>query len=366
MPGNRACAQPERLDSERTADNGIAEAEVVMSGIFGREDGRPRQHSPDLLGRDGEARELSRLLARSRLVTVVGLGGVGKSALAADMSARAARSGATVVAVDMAGLDDSEQVFQSVARSTAGRELLLVVDNCDHLLASSSAALGRLLDSAPTVRALVTARRGLGAADETVFPLQPLRLSDATELLMLRAGQMGAPLGRTEEERVTAGRVCLRLDCLPLAIGLAAGRLPDRGPRELLARLSDSGGPLGLECDGVDIPARHRSLRHCHGWSHELCAPRERLLWARLSAFGGTFTRVAAEKVCEDAELSRAAIARAVDGLLGQGLLSHVNGRAELLRMPRTVQDYGAEWLARLGEETRLLDRVLMWSRGLL
>lgn len=199
-----------------------------------------------------------------------------------------------------------------------------------------------------------------------MLPLAPMQLHDAVALLKLRARQLGAPLADDDEARVTAGRICLRLDCLPLALGLAAGRLPDRGPRELLVRLSDRGGPLGLSGVGSDIPDRHRTLRHCHGWSHELCIAQERLLWARLSAFGGTFTRTAAEQVCGDEQLSRSAIASAVNGLVGQGLLEHVNERPELLRMPRTVQDYGAEWLTRLGEETRLLERVLMWSRGLL
>ncbi|GAA2632104.1 hypothetical protein [Streptomyces axinellae] len=337
---------------------------MVMTGIFDREDGRARHASPELIGRGWESARLDSLLERSRLVTVVGLGGVGKSALAADAVERVGRTGTTVVAVDMAGFNGVEQVFHAVGRSSS--EALLLVDNCDRLPGPAAAALSRLLEARPGLRVLITSRRRLGAADETVLPLAPMQLNDAVSLLELRARQLGTPLPDNEEARVTAGRICLRLDCLPLALGLAAGRLPDRGPRELLARLSERGGPLGLSGVGTDIPGRHRTLRHCHGWSHELCVAQERLLWARLSAFGGTFTRTAAERVCEDEQLSRPEIATAVDGLVGQGLLEHVNERPELLRMPRTVQDYGAEWLTRLGEETRLLERVLMWSRGLL
>ncbi|MFG3253540.1 hypothetical protein [Streptomyces sp. NPDC048172] len=337
-----------------------------MAGIFDREDGAPQSDSPDLIGRSWESAELSRLLKRSRLVTVVGLGGVGKSALVAGAAHRTARSGATVVAVDMAGLSGTEQMFQALGRTAGEQEMLLLIDNCEHLLAPSASGLGQLLAVSSGVRALVTSRRRLGTEGETVLPMGPLRLEDAVELLALRAGQLGVSLGSSEEDKITAGRICLRLDCLPLAIGLAAGQLTSHTPRELLVSLSEGGSSLGLSGNGSEVPGRHRTLRHCHGWSHELCRAQERLLWARLSAFGGTFTRVAAEKVCADEQLSPESIRLALDGLTSQGLLARVNGRTELLRMPRTVQDYGSEWLARLGEETRLLERVLLWSRGLL
>lgn len=340
---------------------------MVMAGIFDREEGRAQHTCPELIGRGLDSAELAGLLQRARLVTVVGMGGVGKSALVAEAAERVGRTGTTVVAVDMAGLGTTELVFHAVGRVAIDEELLLVIDNCDHLLAPAAAALGQLLAGFPGLRVVVTSRRRLGTEGETVLPLAPMRLGDAVRLLELRARQLGVPLAEDDEEdRVTAGRICLRLDCLPLALGLAAGQLPGMTPRELLVRLSEMGGSLDLAGFGSDVPGRHRTLRHCHGWSHELCIGQERLLWARLSAFGGTFTRTAAEKVCEDAQLSRPIIASALDGLVGQGLLEHVNGRPELLRMPRTVQDYGAEWLARLGEETRLLERVLMWSRGLL
>lgn len=340
---------------------------MVMAGIFDREEGRAEHKCPELIGRGRESEELDRLLRRSRLVTVVGMGGVGKSALVAQTAERVARTGTTVVAVDLAGAGSTEQVLQSAGPLDADDDMLLVVDNCDHLLAPAAAALGQLLAGFPGMRIVVTARRRLGTEGERVLALKPIRLGDAVRLLELRARQLGRPLAEADEEdRVTAGRICLRLDCLPLALGLAAGQLPERSPRELLVRLSETGGSLGLTGFGSDVPGRHRTMRHCHGWSHELCLAQERLLWARLSAFGGTFTRTAAEKVCEDGQLSRPTIASAVDGLVGQGLLELVNGRPELLRMPRTVQDYGSEWLARLGEETRLLERVLMWSRGLL
>ena len=337
-----------------------------MAGIFGREDGAPPSDRPGLLGRSWESAELSRLLKRSRLVTAVGLGGVGKSALVSETARHTAREGATVVTVDMAATSGAEQVFHALCRTADGRETLLVLDNCEHLLAPSAYGLGQLLTVSPGVRVLVSSRRRLGTEGETVLRVGPLRLEDAVELLRLRAGQLGVPLGSGEEDKITAGRICLRLDCLPLAIGLAARQLTAHTPRELLGLLSEGGSSLGLSGDGAQVPCRHRTLRHCHGWSHELCRAPERLLWARLSAFGGTFTRLAAEKVCADEELPPETVHPALDGLASQGLLTRVNGRAELLRMPRTVQDYGSEWLARLGEETRLLERVLLWSRGLL
>ncbi|MGW7520268.1 ATP-binding protein [Streptomyces sp. NPDC054796] len=329
---------------------------------------------PGLIGREAATEGLLGLMRDSRLVTVVGPGGVGKSALAAEAVERIARTGHTIGTVDLSELSDPDLARHALVHALGPqrdeglgeRRTLLVVDHCEHLAAACAAAIGRLLTEVPGLRVLATSRRRLGTAGETVLPLAPLALDDAVTLFELRAGQLGVRLGSAEEDRVTAGRICLRLDSLPLAVGLAAGQLTGCTPRELLVRLSRAGACLDLTGGGQGVPERHRTLRRCHGLSHELCAPQERLLWARLSAFEGTFTRSAAETVCHDRQLPRSAVGRTVEGLVGQGLLSHVMGRPELIRMPRTVREYGAEWLARLGEEARLLERVLLWSRGAL
>jgi predicted ATPase len=333
---------------------------------------------PDLfVGRSAELDGLVRALGASRLVTVTGPGGVGKSRLAARAAARCApRAGAWRVelaplrdpefveyaVVEALGLTDhtTRSPFETLLGHLAGRRLLLVLDGFEHLVDACAALVAELLRRAPGLRVLAVGRRALSVAGETLFPLPPLGEDEAVALLRVRAEQHGVSAGDDRQTR----EVCQRLDGLPLAIELAAGRLGTLCPGQLLERLDDrfrllTGG-------GRDALPRHRTLRTAIGWSHELCTAGERLLWARLSVFAGRFDLEAVEYVCGGNGLPAEEILDVLSALLAQSVLTREETAAGVrYRMLDTLRAYGAEWLEGTGDAERLRRRHRDWYVGL-
>ncbi|MET7274799.1 regulator [Streptomyces flaveolus] len=335
------------------------------------------------VGRAAELAGLARALAAARLVTVTGAGGVGKSRLAARAAARCApRDG--VWRVDLAPVRDPEFVDYAVVEALgltdhttrlpretllahlAERELLLVLDGVEHLVDACGALATALLGRAPGLRVLAVGRRPLGVAGERLIPLAPLGAEEAVELLTVRAAQRDlacADAWDTEAEGVLR-ELCRRLDGIPLAIELAAGRLDALSPEQVLRRLDDrfrllTGG------DRTALP-RHRTLRTAIGWSHELCTPEERLLWARLSVFTGSFDLEAAEYVCSGDGLPADEVLDVVCALLAQSVLTREETPAGVrYRMLDTVRAYGADWLEATGDAARLRRRHRDWYVGL-
>lgn len=329
------------------------------------------------VGRSAELSGLARVLDAGRLVTVTGAGGVGKSRLAARAAARCApRDG--VWRVELAPVHDPEFVEYAVVEALgltdhttrapretlraylAERQLLLVVDGFEHLVESCAELVEELLRQVPGLRVLAVGRRPLGVAGERVFPLTPLGEDEAVELLLNRAAEQGPAVADGPDVR----EVCRRLDGIPLAIELAAGRLRALSPAQLLQRLDDrfrllTGGGRGA------LP-RHRTLRLAIGWSHELCAPRERLLWSRLSVFAGQFDLEAAEYVCGGHGLKADDVLDVLTELLAQSVLAREETPAGVrYRMLDTVRAYGAEWLEATGDAARLRRRHRDWYLGL-
>ncbi|WP_432115784.1 ATP-binding protein [Streptomyces sp. S1] len=383
------------------------------------------------VGRAAEQAALAALLGTSRLVTVVGVGGVGKTRLALRAAAGAQkRYGDGVGLADLATLRDPDLVAHAVAEALgltdhtprpprealkehlSERRVLLVLDGFEHLVESCAPLVRELLAHAPGLTVLATGRRPLRVAGEAVFPLAPMDEADAVALLAERAAEAGAPVFpkvpvfpgvpagpgaftdpggteafadpggtgapagpdgtgalpgpiRTPSEVPDAVReLCRRLDGIPLALELAAGRLPLLSPEQMLHRLDDR---FRLLADGERgaLP-RHRALRTAIGWSHELCTPGERLLWARLSVFAGPFDLEAVEYVCGGRELPPERILDLLGGLLAQSLLSREDTPAgPAYRMLGTVAAYGAEWLAALGDTERMRRRHRDWYMGL-
>ncbi|MFI8402120.1 ATP-binding protein [Streptomyces sp. NPDC085463] len=351
------------------------------------------------VGRAAEQAALTALLGTSRLVTVVGVGGVGKTRLALRAAAGAQkRYGDGVGLADLATLRDPDLVAHAVAEALgltdhtprpprealvehlAERRMLLVLDGFEHLVESCAPLVRELLAHAPGLAVLATGRRPLRVAGEAVFPLAPMDEADAVALLAERAAEAGAPVlqggaggpdgpdaipGRGPSEVPDAvGELCRRLDGIPLALELAAGRLPLLSPEQVLHRLDDR---FRLLADGERgaLP-RHRTLRTAIGWSHELCTPGERLLWARLSVFAGPFDLEAVEYVCGGRELPPERILDLLGGLLAQSLVSREDTLAgPAYRMLGTVASYGAEWLAALGDTERMRRRHRDWYMGL-
>ncbi|MFJ8635552.1 ATP-binding protein [Streptomyces sp. NPDC093568] len=346
-----------------------------------------RPHSPhpgDLplelstfVGRSAELAELAAALGGARLVTVTGAGGVGKSRLAARTAAEYAPPDG-VWHVELAPVRDPEFVDYAIVEALgltdhttrlphetllehlAGRELLLILDGFEHLVDACAALATDLLRRLPGLSVLAVGRRPLGVAGERLFPLEPLGEDDAVELFVERAAQRGVAVPDDPDIR----ELCRRLDGIPLAIELAAGRLRTLGPGQLLERLDDrfrllTGG-------GPDALPRHRALRTAVGWSHELCTPEERLLWARLSVFAGRFDLEAAEYVCGGLGLHADDVLDVLSELLDQSVVAREETPVGVrYRMLDTIRAYGADWLAATGDAARLRRRHRDWYLGL-
>ncbi|WP_041820320.1 ATP-binding protein [Streptomyces davaonensis] len=329
------------------------------------------------VGRTAELAGLADALDGTRLVTVTGVGGVGKSRLAARAAARSVPPDG-VWRVELAAVRDPEFVDHAVVaalgltdhttrppRETlldrlAERELLLLLDGFEHLVESCAELVTELLGRAPGLRVLAVGRRPLSVAGERLFPLAPLGEDEAVELFTDRAALHGVEVAGDADVR----ELCRRLDGLPLAVELAAGRLRALSPGQLLARLDDRFRLLTRA--GGDSPWRHRTLRTAIGWSHELCTPEERLLWARLSVFAGRFDLEAVEYVCSGHGLHSDEVLDVLSELLAQSVVSREEtGSGVRYRMLDTVRAYGAEWLTATGDAERLRRRHRDWYLGL-
>ncbi|MFF0201516.1 ATP-binding protein [Streptomyces sp. NPDC005017] len=329
------------------------------------------------VGRTAELGGLAAALDASRLVTVTGGGGVGKSRLAAHAAARR-RLPHGVWRVELAALRDPDfiaytlmealrltdqttrQPRETLLEQLAGRELLLVLDGFEHLVESSAELVGELLRRLPGLRVLAVGRRPLALAGERLFPLTPLGTDDAVELLVERAAAQGLGLSATDRR---VRELCRRLDGIPLAVELAAGRLRALSPAQMLDRLDDrfrllTGG-------GRDALPRHQTLRTAIGWSHELCTPEERLLWSRLSVFAGQFDLEAVEYVCSGDGLPAADALDVLGALLSQSVVAREDTPAgPRYRMLDTVRAYGTAWLEATGDAERLRRRHRDWYLG--
>ncbi|WP_084957700.1 ATP-binding protein [Thermoactinospora rubra] len=327
-----------------------------MTSSWAREGNLPADLTT-FVGRRREVAELARMVRSSRLVTLTGAAGVGKTRLALHVT-RMIRAefpdGAWMV--ELSALQDPGLLAHTVcttlrtagqaARSPAGalaghlrdKRLLLVLDTCEHLAEACAGLVRRLLAEAPGVTVVATSRRPLGLAAEIVYPVGPLPDADALDLLFDRA-----PVAvRTSE----ATLLVRRLDGIPLAIELAAVRLRTMTLAEIVERLGDRFQLLHGDLEG---PPRHQTMRTTIGWSHELCEPLERLLWARLSVFSGDFDLEGAQTVCGDRRLPPGRFPAALDGLVAKSIVQPLPcGRYRMLDL---VREYGAQWLRRLGEE---------------
>ncbi|WP_374119596.1 NB-ARC domain-containing protein [Streptomyces sp. MBT42] len=324
------------------------------------------------VGRQHEVASLVTKLEVERLVTLVGTGGVGKSRLAARAAGVLApdafesvhwapvwslgsRALLTALVADACGLSDhsARDPVDALAAWIGTRRVLLILDSCEHLVAECAELVEALLAGCPALVVLATSREPLGLVGESPVRVDPLAPDpDALALFTERAGAVGV---RWEgpEDRVAASEVCHWLEGLPLAVELAAAQLPDR-PVRTMARLLR--GRLGLaEQAGSTVqPSRHRALRTTIGWSHELCEPHERLLWARLSVFRSDVAVDEVVRVCRGGPLTEALVADALVGLRRKSLVTLHGDR---VRMLDTVREYGAMWLAELGETGALADR---------
>ncbi|MEU9122589.1 NB-ARC domain-containing protein [Streptomyces sp. NPDC048506] len=333
------------------------------------------EESTSFVGRRTELGQIGRQLTEHRLITLTGPGGVGKTRIAL----RAARAAAPrfpdgVCWADLWPLDgeglllatvcDAVGLADHTARTPVAalcewlvdKRLLLVLDSCEHLVDACRDLLGDLLTAAPHLRVLVTSRQPLELAGEAITEIGPLPCTgdnDALTLFTDRAGAADPGLRFTDPLHAAAAEViCRRLEGIPLALELAGAQLANSSVERIAERLTSRFDAL----DG-DRPMRlprHRTLRCAIGWSHELCTPLERLLWARLSVFRGTFDEESAGAVCAGGPLTEQGVRTALAGLAVKSVVTREGSR---YRMLDTLREYGRLWLGELDEVSDLSDR---------
>ncbi len=316
-----------------------------------------------LVGRAHELERVGDIMCRTRLVTLTGPGGVGKTRLALTLADRElGRRSAGVWLVDLASGSESPDVAGEVARTLElsttpelpadalvrylrDRDPLLVLDNCEHLADACAELVARLLSSCGSVRILATSRELLGVSGETVWRLEPLGPEDAYRLFVERARQRQPGFVPGEEADATIVRLCSRLDRLPLAIELAAGRIGVMSPAEILSSLDAQAGELGGS-GRRGSPARHRTVRATVEWSYRLLEAGEQRAFRHLAVFVGGFDADAARSVVP--ELSVDVLARLVDKSLIAATESP-RGRTRY-RLLETIRAYGHELLVAADE----------------
>ena len=380
---------------------------------------QPRHNLPErltsLVGREGELRDVAKLVAEHRLVTVTGPGGAGKTSLAVALAGRLADGyvdGAWLV--ELAPLRDPDQLADAVAvavglaeeaagagrpaSSTAERlaahvadkAILLVLDNCEHLVEACAALARRLLAAGPRLRVLATSREVLGVPGEVVWPIPPLAVPtpddddlglagdagrwadrealegfDAVRLFVERAAAADPGFVLDEASGPVVAELCRRLDGLPLAIELAAARVRALPPAELAARLEDRFRLLAGGARALD--PRQQTLRATVDWSWDLLEDRDRRLLRRLSVFSGGWTVAAAEAVCAGDGLAAAGVLDGLFRLVDRSLIVRVAAGGEPARfaMLETLRAYGAERLAEAGEDEAVAARHTAWCLAL-
>ena len=344
--------------------------------------GRPLELA-SFVGREREISELEELLADdTRLLTLTGPGGSGKTRLALEVAAQIVEQFEDGVWwVELAPISDPDLVPQAVAQvlnvhEAYGRsltdaiaddlrdlEILVALDNCEHLVGASARIAETLLRSSPGLRILATSRETLGVGGEKTFPVAPLSLPDplrppafeglarygAIKLFVERARAVAPGFELTEQNAPAVSRLCRRLDGMPLAIELAAARVRVLSVEQISSRLEDSfdllrsGGRTGLP--------HHKTLRATIGWSHDLLSERGKVLFRRLSVFAGGFTLDAAERVCGGEDLGQDEVLELLTRLLDKSLIlvTEQDGAARY-RLLETVGQYASEKLEESGE----------------
>jgi len=349
------------------------------------------------VGRRKELSEVKRLLASTRLLTLTGSGGAGKTRLALRAAAEMARSFPDGVwLVSLASVDDPQLVVQAVfgalglqdvssglslstlSRHLEAKRLLLLLDNCEHLLDSCALLAVTVLKSCPDLRILATSRQALGVTGETRLRVPPLSMPEdgmfltpeqiATyEAVALFSERAAAVMPTFKVDRANSAAVltlCRRLDGMPLALELAAVRLEGLTVEQITSGLEAELPVLARGTRGVE--ARQQTLEAAIGWSYGLLDEEERLLWARLSVFAGGFDEDAARAVCSGGGLPPERIAEKLGSLVEKSIIQRDAERQPLrYSILETVRQYGRQRLIERGEEVQIQTKHLGWVLGL-
>lgn len=344
-----------------------------------------------------EIARAKRLLASARLVTLTGVGGVGKTRLGLRLIQDLERRDAKVYLVELASLRDADLLAHTVVsqlkipeRSAKApltilteflnsRDILLLLDNCEHLLEATAILVNDLLMTCPAVRILATSRQPLGVPGEHLLPIAPLKLPDpavnlvqgaeemygALTLFRDRASAVLTDFAIDDENRTEVARLCSRLEGIPLAIELAAVRLRALSVSELVGRIDNRFEVLTQ--GGRMVPVRHQTLRATIDWSYELCSTQEQILWQRCSVFAGGFGLAAAEAVGSGPDLPHERIMDTIGGLVEKSILlrGEVAGQARF-HMLETIREYGEAKLKEADQQRGTRERHREFCKTLL
>ncbi len=374
------------------------ELEQILDGL-GVVPGRRRLplETSTFVGREHELAELRTLLGRTRLLTLAGTGGAGKTRLALELARdREAMHADGAILVELDSVGDGADVPDAVAEALdlralpggalvdaiaadlAPRELLLVLDNCEHVIGSSAALADALLRSAPRLTILATSREPLRVPGEVVFRVPSLAIPDpdaaelpaellsyeAVRLFVERAGAVAPGFELDESNAAAVARICHRLDGLPLALELAAARTDALAADALAERLDDRFRLLRV--GSRTAPTRQQTLEAALDWSHELLADVERVLLRRLAVFSGGFTLEAAEEVCAGEGLEPAQVADVLARLVEKSLVTTEERQAaRRYRLLETIRAYANARLVEAEELATLSLRQAEWLVGL-
>ncbi len=325
--------------------------------------------STSFIGRRNELGRLRNLLGKHRLITITGPGGIGKTRFAtyaADQFRRAFPDG--VRFIELASLRSPDLLPQAILEGLglAGRDqqgataevalidhlrdrgMLLVLDNCEHLVDVCATLVHTLLQNTTELAVVVTSREVLSLPEEFTFPLSPLpvpgvdeeAIDSAIALFESRADAVLGGFAVTDDNRADVRRVCEGLEGIPLAIELACARLPVLSVADLADRLDHRLDLLTTGNRGTDV--RHRSMLTTLDWSHEHCTAEQQLLWARASVFAGGFDLSMAEQICADDDLPAGRILDAIMALVSKSILLREDHESSVrFRMLETVREYG-------------------------
>ncbi len=346
------------------------------------------------VGRRADLSEVRNALSVARLVTLTGVGGIGKTRLALRAAATVQRGFTDGVwLVELGDLRDPALVTDLVAASLrmrdqsarpllealhdflGSRTVLLVIDNCEQVIAGVAELARALLPRCPNLRILATSREPIGIGGESLLRVSPLATPepdrtptlrtvsrfDAVALFTERAAAALPGFELTVETKRVVSQICARLDGLPLAIELAAARLRTLSPEQILQRLTDRYALLTR--GSRSAPARQQTLRWSIGWSYDLCTPAERQLWDRLSVFAGSFDLDGAEGVCDERVDNRQPdVLDTLSSLVDKSILiREESAGAVRFRMLDTVREYGRSNLESTSLDTDLRKRHRDW-----
>ncbi|HEX3089122.1 MAG TPA: BTAD domain-containing putative transcriptional regulator [Ilumatobacteraceae bacterium] len=323
-----------------------------------------------LVGRDDEFRDLTQLFRDHRFITLVGPGGVGKTRLAIEVARdESARLSHGACLVELAHVGDPQGVAAAIASALdlpdpnrlaemiGNRDLLIVLDNCEHVITTAAELAEELLRRCPSLRLLATSREGLRVGGETIWPVGPLATDDAVQLFVERARSAGATLEMTDDVSAAVSDICVRLDGLPLAIELAAARTRAFPIQQISSRLNDrfrllTGGSR------TALP-RQQTLRAVVDWSYELLFDDEQRVFERLSVFLGGCDLATVEAVCADEKLDASDLGDIIQTLVDKSLVVAVpRGDDVRFTQLQTLAHYGREKLTERGDAERIRDAM--------